>query len=94
MGSVEFAVPVLTGYTVAQALSIMQELGIAKGALVSIDGQPITDTMSAYVGKHLPEPFNEERKRMRIRAGQTMDLFLQMEKPVRDSAAANLPLPE
>jgi beta-lactam-binding protein with PASTA domain len=94
LGSVEYPVPPLTGFTVAQALSIMQELGIAKGVLVSIDGQPITDTMNAYVGRQIPEPFNDERKRMRIRSGQTMDLFLQMERPVRDSVGSNLPLPE
>ena len=94
LGSEEFAVPSLTGFTVAQALHVMESIGLQRGVLVSIDGQFITDTLNAYVGRQIPEPYNEEKKRIRIRAGQTIDLFLQIDRPVKDSSTANLPLPD
>ncbi len=90
----EFSVPPLTGLTIAQALHVMESLGLVRGVVVSLNGEPISDTMSAYVGKQNPEPYDEEKRRIRIRSGQTVDLFMQSEKPVRDSIPANLPLPE
>lgn len=94
IGKDEFPVPTLTGYTVGQALQLMESLGLSRGSLVSIDGQPIGDTINAFVGKQEPAPFDEERRRNRIRLGQSIDLFIQIDRPVRDSIPANLPLPE
>ena len=93
-GDEEFSVPILTGFTVVEALRIMEEMGIAKSVIVSNDGQRITDTLNAFIVRQIPEPFNEERKRMRMRSGQSIDLFIQTDRPVRDSISANLPLPE
>jgi eukaryotic-like serine/threonine-protein kinase len=94
IGNQEFAVPTLVGLTVADALQIMESIGLSKGVLVSINGDAIADTLNAYVGKQTPGPFDEEKRRLRIRSGQTIDLFFQSEKPVRDSVSSNLPLPD
>jgi len=94
VGNQEFSVPSLIGLSVSEALQIMESMGLSRGTINSINGEAIADTMNAYIGRQIPGPFDEEKRRVRIRSGQTIDLFFQSEKPVRDSLSSNLPLPD
>lgn len=90
VGNQEFAVPDLIGLTYAEAKSRLEANGIGFGVVMG----EVTDTMNAYIYWQNPPRFDEEKKIQRIRSGQLMDVKLQTEKPVRDSAAANVPLPD
>jgi beta-lactam-binding protein with PASTA domain len=92
VGNQEFSVPVLVGLTYGQAKSLLEENGLVVGATPAMPGETITDTLNAFVGKQNPERFDEEKKLQKIRTGQTIDLWLQVSKPVKDSV--DVPLPE
>lgn len=82
VGNIEFPVPGLTGLTFCEARSLLQQKGLSLGAVVAIG---ITDTCNAYVTDQNPKRFDEDGKRLRIRPGQTMDIWLGLERPFVDS---------
>jgi beta-lactam-binding protein with PASTA domain len=90
VGTEEFAVPDLVGLTFGQAKALLEANGLVVGATPVLGA--VTDTMGAYIARQNPERFNEEKKIQRIRTGQTIDLWIQAEKPVTDST--DVPLPE
>jgi len=91
VGKKEFIVPDITGMTFCDAKTLLEGHGIIMGAII---GDPdVEDTCSAYIYKQNPERFDEEKRFQRIRSGQTMDVWLQVSKPVRDSTR-NLPVDE
>jgi hypothetical protein len=92
IGKQEFAVPVITGMRFGEAKRILESNGIIIGA-VMISGN-VTDTLSAWIYRQVPERFDDEKRIQRIRAGQTIDVFLQADKPVADTTEPLLPLPE
>lgn len=84
VGKKDFVVPDITGMTFCDAKSMLEENGILIGAVV---GEPdVSDTCAAYIYKQNPERFDEEKRYNRIRSGQTMDVWLQSSKPVKDSS--------
>ncbi|MES1218896.1 MAG: penicillin-binding protein, partial [Bacteroidota bacterium] len=89
VGKTEFAVPIIVGMTFGSAKTLLESNGLIIGAIVA---PGITDTLNAYIGKQNPERLDEEHHIQRIRPGQTMDVWLQIEKPIVDSTL--LPLPE
>ena len=89
IGRQEFAVPNIVGMKFADAKSLIEENGLILGAIVSSGG--ITDTLEAYIWKQNPQRFDEFQKMQRIRSGQMMDVWIQMEKPVTDSIDLLLP---
>jgi beta-lactam-binding protein with PASTA domain len=90
VGSEEFLISDFTGLTYRQAKARLESNGLGVGALVL---EPdVVDTLDAFVYKQNPERFDEEKKIQKIRTGQTIDLWLQVEKPVKDST--NVPLPQ
>ena len=91
IGKTEFAVPNIVGLTFGEARVMLEANGIS---FASIIAQGIDDTASAYIYRQNPERFTEDNKLRRIRPGQTMDVWLQVDKPVRDSTETPLPLPE
>ena len=92
VGKREFAVPVITGLTYAQAKQLLEENGIVIGAIVpKLD---VTDTLGAFIYKQNPERFDDQKRIQHIRSGQTMDVWLQTDKPVKDSTESPLPLSE
>ena len=92
VGKSEFAVPVITGLTYAQAKQLLEENGIVIGAIVpKLD---VTDTLGAFIYKQNPERFDDQKRIQHIRSGQTMDVWLQTDKPVKDSTESPLPLSE
>jgi eukaryotic-like serine/threonine-protein kinase len=92
IGKREFLVPDITGMTFCNAKQLLEENGIIMGAIVG-DGN-ITDTCAAYIYKQNPERYDEEKRFQHIRSGQTMDVWLQVDKPVKDSTQTPIKLPE
>ena len=84
IGNREFNVPDLMGMTFCEARERLEGNGIILGAVIVDEG--VTDTCSAYIFRQNPERFDEERRPLRIRSGQTMDLWLQSDRPKRDTA--------
>ncbi len=82
VGKREFAVPVIVGMTFGQAKAILEENGLGIGAVVLGN---VRDTISAYIWKQNPERFDDEKKILRIRPGQLIDVWLSVDKPVKDT---------
>ncbi|HEY6062124.1 MAG TPA: PASTA domain-containing protein [Chitinophagaceae bacterium] len=81
VGNREFTVPVITRMQFCEVKRILEESGIVIGAIVA--DADITDTCSAWIYKQNPERFNEEKQLNHIRTGQTIDVWLQREKPAK-----------
>jgi len=89
VGDRQFVVPSLIGMTYGQAKSMLQAHGLAFGAIIAPN---VDDTTSAYIYQQRPERFDDEKRFRYIRSGQLMDIWLQTEKPVTDSAAIPEPI--
>lgn len=83
IGSQEFAVPQIIGMTYCEARQLLENNGIVMGAVVL--NADVKDTCSAYIFWQNPDRFDEEKHLQHIRAGQTMDVKLQLDRPVRDT---------
>ena len=91
VGKREFVVPVITGMQFCDVKQMLQEFGIVIGAIV-LDAN-VSDTCSAWIYKQNPVRLNEDKKLNHIRSGQTMDVWLQLDKPERtDSLDVPSPL--
>jgi beta-lactam-binding protein with PASTA domain len=77
VGSEDFSVPDLVGLTYSDAKVLLESNGLNVGAVV-----PALDP-NAYVGRQMPEHATPDGKVNRIRQGQSVDLWLQPDKPVR-----------
>ena len=91
IGNREFTVPVITGRTFCDAKAILEGNGIVIGAIVA--DADVTDTCAAWIYKQNPERFDEQHRILHIRPGQTMDVWLQVEKPASKDSTDNNPLP-
>lgn len=87
VGKREFVVPIITGRTFAEVKEMLEGAGLGIGAIVT--DADVKDTMSAYVYKQNPERFDDEKRILRIRSGQLMDVWLQVNKPSKDSTGKN-----
>lgn len=87
VGDKEFAVPVVTGTTYCDLKKRLEGSGIVIGAIVT--DADVTDTCSAWIYKQNPERFDEEKHINHIRSGQTIDIWLQVSKPKKDSTDTN-----
>ncbi len=85
VGKREFAVPVITGMQFCEVKELLETSGIVIGAVIA--DSDITDTCSAWIYKQNPERFNDEKKLNHIRTGQTVDVWLQLDKPARKDSA-------
>jgi beta-lactam-binding protein with PASTA domain len=83
LGQDEFNVPDLFALPYSEALLMLQTTGLSAGAV--IPDPDVKDTSGAYVYRQSPERFTYDRRYNRIRPGQTIDLWLSSQKPVRDS---------
>jgi beta-lactam-binding protein with PASTA domain len=82
LGQNEFNVPDLFSLTYNEALMMLQSTGLTPGAV--IPDPDVTDSMNGYVYKQSPDRYTYDNRINRIRAGQTIDLWLSKEKPVRN----------
>jgi beta-lactam-binding protein with PASTA domain len=92
VGDREFTVPVITGMRFCDVKSKLEASGIVIGAIVS--DPDVKDTCNAWIYKQNPERFDEEKKLNHLRTGQTMDVWLQLDKPSRKDTADNIPDPK
>lgn len=83
-GEEEISVPQLIGLQVADARVLLEQYGLNLGAIVR--NPNITDIDNAYVYRQEPMPGAG-----RIRAGQLIDVWVQLDKPVTDSTLENQP---
>jgi len=90
VGKREFSVPVITGMRFADAKNILEANGIVIGVIVV--NENISDTLNAWIYKQNPERFDQDKRIQRIRSGQTMDVWLQLDKPAKDSIDKPSPL--
>lgn len=90
VGKREFTVPVITGMRFGEAKQILEANGIVIGAIVT--DANVSDTLNAWIYKQNPERFDDEKRMQHIRSGQTMDVWLQVDKPSKDSTDLPLPL--
>lgn len=91
VGDRQFVVPSLIGMTYSEAKTLLGTHGLGFGSIVA---PGIDDTLNAYIYKQSPGRFDDERRFRYIRSGQLMDIWLQIEKPVVDTTAALVPVPE
>jgi eukaryotic-like serine/threonine-protein kinase len=83
VGNREFSVPVITGMQFGEAKALLEENGIIIGTIIT--DANVSDTLNSWIYKQNPQRFDDEKRIQRIRSGQTIDLWLQAEKPVKDS---------
>lgn len=77
-------VPNLRGLTVAEAQATLKEKGILLAAILT--SGTVTDTLNAYVYKQNPEVVDYNNSPSYIKPGQTMDIWIQAERPVIDTS--------
>ena len=92
VGSEEMPVPKLVGLTLAEARILLEAQGLILGPV--IPSPLVRDQEAAYVVRQSPPAKTEDGKRLRIRPGQMIDLWLDIEPPVPDSTANNNPQPK
>lgn len=83
VGKKEFVVPDITGMTFCDAKEMLEGHGILIGAVVT--DPDVDDTCRGYIYKQNPERFDDEKRYLHIRSGQTMDVWLSNNKPAKDS---------
>ncbi len=92
VGNLEFVVPDITGMSFCEAKQMLEDHGVIIGAVVA--NPDVSDTCSAWIYRQNPERFGPEKRIQRIRSGQTMDVWLQSEKPVKDTTKTTVNLPD
>jgi hypothetical protein len=90
VGKREFAVPVVTGMTFCELKEKLEGTGIVIGAIVA--DPDVTDSCSAWIRKQNPERFDEDKRINHIRSGQTLDIWLQVDKPSKKDST-DIPQP-
>jgi eukaryotic-like serine/threonine-protein kinase len=87
IGAEDMPVPRLVGLTFGEARILLETQGLIIGPI--IPSPMVRDTMNAYVVRQSPEPRNASGMRFRIRPGQMIDLWLDVEPPKKDTVEQN-----
>ena len=87
----DLSVPDLVGMTYAEAKILMEGNGLEFGVVSSSPN--VKDSASAFIYKQSPDRLTEDHKVNRIHPGQLMDIWLGIEKPVKDSTGRQLNVP-
>lgn len=87
VGNREFVVPVITGMKFCDVKNMLEESGVVIGAIMA--DADISDTCNAWIYKQNPQRIDDEKRLNRIRSGQTIDVWLQLDKPARRDSADN-----
>ena len=88
LGQDEFAVPDLVGLTYEQARALLEGNGLVIGS--TIFDREVVDSANSFVYLQRPERMTPDNRVIRIRQGQSIDIFLGVRKPERpvDSSAS------
>lgn len=79
-GEEQFAVPDLFGRTLGDAKVYLESMNLMIGVLYPAE---MASNPNAYIYNQQPQPLTADGRVNTIRQGQLVDLFLQLEKPVR-----------
>ena len=90
-GSTENPAPDLVGLTFLEAKETLSASNLSIGTVL-IDPN-VTDTLNAFVTRQDPMPRNNLHERNKVRAGESMDLWLSASRPAKDTDIAP-PAPE
>ena len=88
IGKIEFIVPDLFGLTYQQAKNRLDSTGLSFGTVIS--DREVRDTAESYIYRQSPEQFNADGSSNRIHPGQTIDIWLGVQRPVRKADSALL----
>lgn len=83
IGNESMLVPKLVGLTFGEAKILLEAQGLIFASV--IPDPTVKDTVNAFIYRQNPVPKNEDGRSFRIRPGQTMDVWLSVERPVVDS---------
>jgi beta-lactam-binding protein with PASTA domain len=81
-GGQGFIVPDLFGLTYLQAKNKLDSMGLSFG---SVKSEGVRDSTESYIFKQVPTQFSDDGSIVRIHPGQSIDIWLQPQKPTRDS---------
>lgn len=87
IGNQDMAVPKLIGLSYGEAKMLLEAQGLAIASV--IPNADVRDTLNAFIFRQNPSAKDEQGRQFRIRPGQTMDLWLSVERPVVDSLPLN-----
>ena len=76
-------VPDLTGLTVSDARNILSDKGILLAAILTSGN--VTDTANAFIFRQNPSAQTYDNTPSYIQPGQTMDIWIQVDRPVLDT---------
>ena len=88
LGQDEFNVPDLFGLTYTEALMMLQSAGLSAASVVP--DPDVRDTSNSYVYRQSTERFAYDGRYNRIRPGQTVDIWLGSQRPVRNVDSTQL----
>jgi len=89
VGQTEFTVPNLIGMSFGDAKNFIESNGLS---FLSVMPDPeVTDTANAFIYKQDPTRMGVDGKRIKIRSGQTMNVWLSLIRPAIDSTLQKLP---
>jgi len=89
LGETEFTVPNLVGMTFREAKIFLESNGLGFSSILPDPG--VVDTASAYIYKQDPTRIGEDGKHIKIRSGQTMNVWLSLTRPVIDTTLQKIP---
>lgn len=85
VGSDEMEVPALSGLTFSEAKVLLEAQGLVLGSVIPSAG--VTDQESAFVIRQDPSPRDYRGRRYKIRSGQMINVWLDVNMPVRDTTS-------
>lgn len=83
LGDQPIGVPGLVGLSYEEAKALLDSSGLSFGAIV-LD-PTVKDTLSGFVYRQSPSPVDEDNLPAKIRPGQLIDIWLQSQRPLRDT---------
>ena len=83
-GTVTFTVPNLVGMTYADAKKFLESNGLSFSSVLPDPG--VVDTATAYIYRQDPPRVGADGVRIKIKSGQTMNVWLSATRPVIDTA--------
>lgn len=78
-GTTTFTVPNLIGMTFGNAQKFLAQNGLSFSSIIALG--PITDTLNSYIVDQDPKRVGEDGKRVTIKSGQTMNVWLSTIRP-------------
>ena len=83
LGDQPIEVPALVGLSYEEAKALLESSGLSFGAIV-LD-PAVRDTLSGFVYRQSPSTLDEDNMPAKIRPGQLIDIWLQSQRPLRDT---------